>query len=310
MARHNLQTVVAFEVTRTLTKRRFWIGTLLVPLAMGLVIGLIVLSSTATAKRVSSQSTAQFTFTYSDASGYVDPAVVAALGGIKATDEARALQDVRLGKVDAYIAYPSDPAAQTVRVYARDAGLFENGTYSAVATHILVTSARRRIDAKLAALVQGEFGVTTTIYKAGRESSGIGEIVPPLMFLAVFYVVMLLLGNQMTTSLLEEKENRVSEMILTTVEPTTMVIGKVISLFIIGLVQVLAFAVPVVVGYLELPRFRWHLETRTRQPVADAAPVSARTPPETSCPATSAGGAGCRSPRCSGRSRTSPRPSS
>ncbi len=35
----------------------------------------------------------------------------------------------------------------------------------------------------------------------------------------------------MVTSLLEEKENRVTEMILTTLDPTTLVVGKVISLF-------------------------------------------------------------------------------
>jgi ABC-2 type transport system permease protein len=52
------------------------------------------------------------------------------------------------------------------------------------------------------------------------------------------------------TSLLEEKESRVTEMILTTLDPTTLVIGKVISLSIIGLVQMLVFALPVVIGYL------------------------------------------------------------
>ncbi len=46
MARHNLGTVVSFEVTRTLTKRRFWIATLIVPVVMGVVFGLICLANT------------------------------------------------------------------------------------------------------------------------------------------------------------------------------------------------------------------------------------------------------------------------
>jgi len=251
MARHNLGTVISFEVTRTLTKRRFWIATLIVPVFLGVVIGLVVSANTRTASQADLQKNASFTFTYSDASGYVSPAVVSALGGREVTDQSRAIEEVRSGKVDAYFAYPSDPAKQPTNVYGVDQGVFENGKYAAVATHILVRSIQDRIgDAALATLVQGTFAVTSTTYKAGRESGGINEVVPPLMFLAVFYVVIVLLGSQMVTSLLEEKENRTTEMILTTLDPTTLVIGKVVSLFIVGIVQMLVFALPVIIGYL------------------------------------------------------------
>lgn len=39
-------------------------------------------------------------------------------------------------------------------------------------------------------------------------------------------------------------------MILTTLDPTTLVVGKVISLFVVGMVQMLVFALPVIIGYL------------------------------------------------------------
>ena len=45
MAQHNLSTVISFEVVRTLTKRRFWISTLIVPVIGAIVIALIVLSN-------------------------------------------------------------------------------------------------------------------------------------------------------------------------------------------------------------------------------------------------------------------------
>jgi hypothetical protein len=51
-------------------------------------------------------------------------------------------------------------------------------------------------------------------------------------------------------STLEEKENRVTEMILTTLKPTTLISGKVLALFGIELVQMLIFSSPVVIGYL------------------------------------------------------------
>jgi ABC-2 type transport system permease protein len=251
MAQHNLGTVVSFEVTRTLTKKRFWIATLIVPVAIGIVIGLVALSSATTSSRVDSQKNAKFTFTYSDASGYVNPAVVTAFGGSKATDQAQAIADVKSGKIDAFFAYPSDPVKQPTKVYGADKGIFENGKYSSVATQILVASAQDKIgDKTLTSLVQGRLPVTSIAYKAGKESGGINAAIPPLVFLVIFYVVIVLLGNQMLTSLLEEKENRVTEMILTTLDPTTLVVGKVISLFIVGVVQMLVFALPVTIGYL------------------------------------------------------------
>jgi ABC-2 type transport system permease protein len=252
MARHNLSTVVSFEITRTLTKRRFWIATLIVPVIIGIVVALIVAANTSTDNSVTSQKDQKFSFSYSDASGVIDPAIVKSLGGTEASSGADAIAAVKSGDLDAYFAYPADPAKQATKVYGVDKGIFDNGKYSSVATRILTASAEAKVgDAKLSSLIQGTGPVEATTYdSSGNLSGGIGSVIPPLLFLALFYVVILLLGNQMLTSTLEEKENRVTEMILTTLNPTTLIIGKVISLFVVGIVQMLVFALPIVIGFL------------------------------------------------------------
>jgi ABC-2 type transport system permease protein len=262
MAQHNLSTVISFEVVRTLTKRRFWISTLIVPVIGAIVIALVVLSNTSTDNSVNSQKNAKLTFTYSDASGMVDPAIASAFGGSVADDPAAAIAAVKSGKLDAYFAFPANPAKQHTQVYGTDEGIFQNGKYSAIATQLLVASAQKKIgNPSLTTIAQGNLPVDATTYKNGEASGGIGGVIPPLLFLVVFYLVILLLGNQMLNSTLEEKENRVTEMILTTLNPTTLVVGKVISLFIIGVVQMLTFAIPVIIGYvffrtqLNLPSF-------------------------------------------------------
>jgi ABC-2 type transport system permease protein len=244
-------TIVSFEVMRTLSKVGFWIATLVVPVIMGAVIALIVVANTSAADDANSQASAQFTFTYSDASGYVMPTVAEALGGMLVTDDEQAIADVKAGELDAHFAYPANPAEQPTQVYAVDEGIFANGKYAAIASEVLIASAQAAIDDQsLATLVRGDFQVSSTTYKEGRESAGLAEVIPPLLLLLLFYASVLLMGNLMATSLLEEKENRVSEMILTTMDPTTMVSGKVVSLFIVGTIQVAAIALPVVVGYL------------------------------------------------------------
>ena len=103
---------------------------------------------------------------------------------------------------------------------------------------------------ELSQIIQGNVATVTTTFKNGVEAGGFNSLIPPLIYIVIFYFVLLMLGNLMLNSTLEEKENRVTEMILTTIKPTSLIVGKIISLFIIGIVQMLVFAVPVVVGYL------------------------------------------------------------
>ena len=251
MARHNLRTVVGFEVHRTLTKRRFWILTLIVPMAIGIVFGLMYVSNSSTNSSLNSQKNAKFTFSYTDASGQVNETLVRQFGGTKVTDGSQAIADVKAGKLDAYFAYPANPTEQIIQAYAVNTGIFENGKYGSVATQILRLSAQQRIGSpELAALAQGKVKVATTTYKDGKATGGFNGLIPPLFFLLIFYVVIILLGNQMLSSTLEEKENRVTEMILTTVNATTLIVGKIISLFIIGIVQMVVFVLPVIIGFL------------------------------------------------------------
>jgi ABC-2 type transport system permease protein len=78
-------------------------------------------------------------------------------------------------------------------------------------------------------------------------------VIPPLVFLVIFYGLIVLLAGQMLNSTLEEKENRVTEMILTTLKPTTLISGKVIALFAVGLVQMMVFLSPILIAWLLLP---------------------------------------------------------
>lgn len=251
MAQHNLLTVIRFEVGRTLGRKKFWLITLLVPAAIAIVIALIVLSNSSVADNAAAQSDAQLTFTYSDASGYIDPATATAFGGTAVTDDEASIAAVRSGESKAHFVYAADPATMATQVYGADQGLFGNSEYEAVAIALLTTSSQAAIgDPALAALAQGNVPVTSTTFADGEVNAGFGGILPPLIFLILFFLTFVLLSNQMLTVTLEEKENRVTEMILTTLNPTALIGGKIVALFVVGLVQMLCFALPLLVGYL------------------------------------------------------------
>ncbi|HEY2556713.1 MAG TPA: ABC transporter permease [Diaminobutyricibacter sp.] len=251
MARRNLGTVVRFEFIRTIAKRRFWVATLFVPVLLIIVFALVFVSNSSTKSSAEAQKNAHFSFQYTDESGLVSPEIVASLGGTRASSQEAGVAAVKAGDVDAYFAYPADPAKQTIQVFGQDNGLFANGKYSSVAESILQSSVEQKIDSpQTTAILQGSLNTNTVTFKDGEVSGGFNAVVPALFFLVIFYIVILLLGNQMLNSTLEEKENRVTEMILTTINPTSLIIGKIVSLFMVGLVQMLVFAIPTVLAYL------------------------------------------------------------
>ena len=206
MRSHNLRTVIGFEVRRTITKRRFWIATLIVPVILAIVFALVIASNSATSNSLAAQKSANFTFAYTDASGIINRSIVAKLGGKKLTSVSQGIAEVKDGRIDAFFAYPANPAKDLVRVFGRDVGIFNNSKYSTVATQLLRLSAVEKISSpELAAIAQGSLRVNSTTYVNGVESPGLKGVVPPLIYLAVFYIVIVLLGNQMLNSTLEEK---------------------------------------------------------------------------------------------------------
>ena len=161
------------------------------------------------------------------------------------------LADVKSGSVTAFFVYPKDPTKQPIEVYGVNDGVFGNGKYATAATNLLKASATQKIGSpELSAIVQGAATTHTTTFENGRVAGGIESVIPPMLYLVLLYIVIILMGNQMLSATVEEKENRVTEMILTTIRAKTLLVGKVISLFVIGFVQIVAFAIPVGIAYM------------------------------------------------------------
>jgi ABC-2 type transport system permease protein len=250
-SQHNLGTVIAFEFMRTIKKKGFVVATLAIPVVLVVVFALIFASNSSTEASADAQKNSAIAFTYTDASGVIPPQMAQAAGGKSASDPDAALAAVKDGSSEAYFAYPAEPASQPVKVYGADKGVFENGKYEAVAKQVLNAAAQAQVgNPQLTAALSGGVDFESETYRDGKVSGGFGSVIPPMLFLILFYVAMILLSNQMLNSTLEEKENRVTEMILTTLNPTTPITGKIISLFAVGLVQMLVFLAPVAAGYL------------------------------------------------------------
>ena len=241
-----LGTVVRFEFVRAVKKPAFWIGTLALPLVVIVVSLLVGVGQAAgTDSAISSGSAARTPFHYVDRSGLVSQKVAAKWGGSPSTDPAADRAAVRAGHLDAFIAFPATPSTTPVTVLGADRGLFANTGYSALAERVLEQSVAAQVDdAEAVHILRSPPQATVTTYADGRVAPGWLSIVPPLLYVAAFFGLVILLAARMVTVVVEEKENRISEMILTTVTAGDLIRGKVVAMLLVCLVQIGVFMVP------------------------------------------------------------------
>ena len=247
---YNLGTVMRFEIVRTLKKKSFWIMAVGFPIMFAAIFGIIFMSNQATSDAAKDLEKQKFSIAVTDDSGLVKPEYLAAVNATTVASKQVGIEAVKTGRYDAYFYYPANLAAQAVEVYGKEAGLFDNGKYTGVANSLLQLSAESNISPELRSVVKGTTNTTFTAYKDGSTYDGLKEMILPGIFLVLFYLLISFFGNQMLTSTTEEKENRVIEMILTTIEARTLIIGKIISLIILAFIQGLIIILPALVGYL------------------------------------------------------------
>jgi ABC-2 type transport system permease protein len=240
-----------FEFVRTINKKSFWVRTLAIPVLMGTVIALSVFSNKASDQADQEAKQQTFSMAIMDQSHLLTPAVLAATHATVLTDKAEGIERVKSGQTDAFFYYPEHPSKQAVEVYAKDDGLAKNNKYGSVAAGLLQASLVQAVgSAERAALLQQPPQTTLTAYDHGQPTKGLGRVVAPGLFLVLFYITIVFMGNQMLTSTTEEKENRVIEMILTSVSARVLIMGKIAALMVLGAVQILAMVAPLVVAYM------------------------------------------------------------
>ena len=247
---HNLGTVFKFETIRVLKKPTFWLMALGFPLMFAALYGIVFWSQITTMQAAKELEKQEFSLAVTDDSKLVRPELLMAAKTKTVESKEAGINDVKNGKIDAYIYFPKDISKQKVEVYGKDVGLFQNGKYGAVAQSLLSQSVASAVSQAQVAILQNKVQLSSTTYLDGKEHGGINEMIAPGLFLVIFFMLVTFFGNQMLTSSTEEKENRTVEMLLTMVKTDTLITGKILSLMVLALIQMSVIILPVAAGYL------------------------------------------------------------
>ncbi|HSW78102.1 MAG TPA: ABC transporter permease [Candidatus Chromulinivoraceae bacterium] len=258
---HNLGTVVRFEIARTLKKRSFWMAALAMPVILGVIGAVVYFSNKASDTQSKSLADEHYTVGVTDNSHLIAPGFLKSIGAVSFTTQTQGEQAVKSGAIDAYFYYPANVNKETVQIYGKEVGIFDDSRYQSLATLLLTQSVAAKADPSLVAILQNHVNYNATTYTNGQQDKGFLKLIAPGLFLVLFYFMIATFGNQILTSITEEKENRVIEMILATIKPTTLLVGKLLSLIVLALIQMVVILVPVIAGYftfknqLALPSF-------------------------------------------------------
>ena len=235
--------VAKFEIVRQLKKPAFWAATLLLPLLIGGIYFISFISSQSVETNATIDENTKVAIT--DDAGVFSENAPYIING----DKEYGIELVKKGEVKDYFYIPSDfLETRKAEFYHISEGLDIFNMDGNILKTLLLQDASLRVEPRDVVALTGGFEVADNkMTKDGEESNALGKAIIPFLIGLLFFMFVALCGNRFLFSVVEEKENRISEMILTSISAKHLIVGKIISMLALGLVQIVVLLVPVVV---------------------------------------------------------------
>ena len=245
MNKNPLLTVTKFEFIRQIKKPSFWATILLIP-AMVIVMFMISMFAGGKANEPTINENTRITITdEADILPEKNP-MVAKIS--KEEGKKKVIND----ETDLYFYIPADfKDSKKVEFFHVSEGLDLFNTDGQLIKVVLKQALSPQFsDVEVTALT-GNFEVTDNkLTKTGEESNALGKAIIPGVILVLFFFFVTLFGGRLLMTVVEEKENRISEMILTTVSAKHLIVGKILSMMMLGVIQILALIIPLIIALI------------------------------------------------------------
>ncbi len=235
--------VMKFEVVRQLKKPAFWAAILLIPLLIGGIYFLsFVLGQDAVDMNPEIGEDTKIAIT--DDAGVFGSEMSYIING----DKEYGVEMVKNGEVDLYFYIPADfEETKKAEFYHISEGLDLFNFDGNILKALLKQNAMTKVDALDVISLTGDFEIVDNKLAAnGEDANALGKAVIPIAILVIFFLFITLFGNRFLMAVVEEKENRISEMILTAVSAKHLIVGKILAMMVLGVIQIAVFVIPVV----------------------------------------------------------------
>ncbi len=245
-----LRTVIRHEFLTIIKQPSFWISLVAFPLLAGIVV--LIGSLTDSSKDVDTQSK-DHSIAVIDSSGVIRSDIASKYGlDIEpATQQARLESDVRSGSIDGLIVYPGNLLdTGSYRLFADDTDKNNSALIKELGRSALQQSLLAPLgSSKTAGLALSGGQASVQSFKNGQDARKPAQYVVPGAFLVLFYIILVFSVGYALTSVSEEKENRSVEMVLSYLNPRTLIAGKLAAIILVTLVQIVCIGILALIGY-------------------------------------------------------------
>ena len=246
-------TVAAHEFGIHVRRKGFILATLGMPLFFAISFGLIAFFAT--------RSDGASSIGYVDQSEITrfQPAQVVITGTlqpditvIRYPDEAQARADTASERIDGYIVIPADYLTSgALRGVAEDS--LPNSSQNAFEKFLSRTLVANDGSTAAARLERPITEIRSRTLASPREATrgqGVVLFMAPYLFGIFFFIGIFSSSSYLMTALVEEKENRVMEILATSIKPWALMAGKILGLGLLGLLQITVWLLVVVGAFL------------------------------------------------------------
>lgn len=252
---NKLLIVAKREFIKVIKTKTFWLSTLFFPIFIVVVSLISSLSAVESERLIERLRSDETKILIQDDSGIVNQQLFEAMYSFTDQKE-EAIEKVKNAEFDAYIYIPQDPLTSKSEVYIQDKGLLANGRFNSEASELLKQSVLSHLDSSLIALVKTPNESTVTVFKDGEVvDSSFSRFVVPIVSVAIYFILTTLATNYLLMSVSEEKENRVIEVVLSTVTPRQLIWGKILGQVLVIITQLIVLLLLCILAIAGLSTF-------------------------------------------------------
>lgn len=238
--------IIKREYLTRVRKRSFIIMTLLIPIifiGMSFLIGYLAVGSTSKKNIVVNDQSGFFKNKLENKNN-----LVFVFEGATDAELKKAVKD---GQYDAYLSIPTFDASEkeSLVLFSKDQlGLEAESQITDQLNQVLVNERMKNAGLKTADLekIQEKTISLKTINDKGQEANSISSYAIGYGSGMILYFFMLFYGMSVMRSVMEEKTNRIAEIIVSSVKPFQLMLGKIIGVALVGLTQFLIWVLFIV----------------------------------------------------------------
>lgn len=223
--------VLMREYLKNVRKVSFWLATLFFPVFIAIIGFISGYSGTAIEKKLADDAKSAQKLLVVDHADIVDTTLYPNFIELYEAEN-EAIDLVKKNEADAVIVIPSDVReTKKIEIHAVSKGILSRARHNDFAANMVKQSILGQInDPQLIELVNAGISVNVTSYKdGGFFDDGYTKLIVPIASVVIYFLLISLGNNFLLMSVSEEKENRMIEVVLTSVKPKQLILGKIIG---------------------------------------------------------------------------------